>query len=199
MAAKPHLHILMRIDMLLPCLHDLSCVFMCAASLYGHCAEIGLSPASRWHLLCRENIRGTRFSEHFWKRIHFKRGSIQLVQRKHRHTPTSSASQIYICADGYAENIPFLPYGKKEKSGHLCVNYLQVSHWLLIRGIIPVKPTAAYPSRNNIMPCREGPCMDQYFGSSAKWHSVASVIDVQNDNYSLFRNKAAKWRLVKLL
>lgn len=33
MAAKPHLHILMRIDSLLPCLHDPSRAFMWAGSL----------------------------------------------------------------------------------------------------------------------------------------------------------------------
>lgn len=53
--SRPHLHILARIDRLLPCLHDLSCVFMCAGALW---SLIGLTPGAG-DICFAENIRNT--------------------------------------------------------------------------------------------------------------------------------------------
>lgn len=51
MAAEAHLHILMRIDMLLPCLNDLSCLFMCAGFSMVIMSRYRPVPESWWHLL----------------------------------------------------------------------------------------------------------------------------------------------------
>lgn len=169
---KPHLHILIRIDRLLPCLHDLSCVLMCVGSLWPLCRDIGL--ALRAGDICfAVNVRDRVFLSSPGKRTHFKRDLVQLVHRR-IHTINTDRAQRRICRK---KDI------LRQKSELL--NYSKVCHWLLMRGIIPVKPTAAQRAGT----CLAERTMDQYFASSAKWHSVASVIDVQNDNYSLFRNK----------
>lgn len=52
--SRAHLHILMRIDMPLPCLHDLSCLFICAGFSVVIMSRYRPVPQSRWHLLCRD-------------------------------------------------------------------------------------------------------------------------------------------------
>lgn len=52
--SRAHLHILMRIDMLLPCLHDPSCLFICAGFSVVIMSRYRPVPQSRWHLLCRD-------------------------------------------------------------------------------------------------------------------------------------------------
>lgn len=51
----------------------------------------------------------------------------------------------------------------------------------------PWNPPQHTPNRNN--KASQKGTVDQYFCSSAKWHSVASVIDVENNNYILFKNE----------
>lgn len=175
--SRPHLHILVRIDRLLPCLHDLRCVFMCVLALYGHCAEIGLAPRAG-DICFAQNIRNTLFSEHFWKRIHFKLNSISLIQRKQKQGAESNGSHIHslhvrMWKQSYNIKIHIYIYSAVFIISHIygikvCTtakyrtrrwapegtvwNSFGTGFTLIIN---PVKPTAAYASRNNIMPCRE--------------------------------------------
>lgn len=65
------------------------------------------------------------------------------------------------------------------------------SLWLFIGSVFPA--AAATCER------KQKGTVDQYFSSSAEWHGAADVIDVPNDNCSLFGNTPfAKWHLVKL-
>lgn len=52
--SRAHLHILMRIDMLLPCLHDPACLFMCAGFSTAIMSRYRPVPESWWHLLSRD-------------------------------------------------------------------------------------------------------------------------------------------------
>lgn len=78
--SKPHPHILMRIDMLLPCLHDLSCVYARWLSVAIVPRQASVAPTRRWHLLCRE-YKGRDFSEHFREMIHFNSISIKDIRK----------------------------------------------------------------------------------------------------------------------
>lgn len=99
-----------------------------------------------------------------WRKNYHILSNVNQTWKKNKTSPCAQKSE------GHANN------------GHLkshCVNYLQVSHWLLIRGHHPPwSPTAAYPSRNNIVPRREDPRIN-ISPALAKWHSVANVMDVQ--------------------
>lgn len=152
--SKPHLHILMRIDRLLPCLHDLNCVFMWVGSLWPLCRDIGL--ALRAGDICfAENIRDAGFLffscffffEHFWKEEAFQAGFNSTSKKETEANTKQCSTEPCVRGCAHAENIFFRFHHnstlEKVWTPEAILNYLQVSHWLLIRGVIAVKPTAS--------------------------------------------------------
>lgn len=192
--SKPHLHILIRIDRLLPCLHDLSCVFMWVGSLWPLCRDIGL--ALRAGDICfAENIRdaGFLFFLFFWALL--KRGSISSGIQFNQYKGDKGKHQIVLHRAIRARMCTCRKYILSFPPQFSSIKSLNTwSYTELLTGFTLIINQGRHSRKAHSQHMRTGTClaertMDQYFASSAKWHSVASVIDVQNDNYSLFRKK----------
>lgn len=128
-------------------------VCLCVLALYGHCAWDRPGPSD---IFSAENIRSRSTSRK--RRMHFN--SISTKQTEAHASKYSSQSHghaLYCLVCTIIQPDMEIKSDSPMGTWCHCVNYLKVSRWLLIRGIIPVKPTAAYPNRNNIMPRREGP------------------------------------------
>lgn len=152
-------------------------VRLCAlALLWPLCRDIGLAPKSRWHLLCTESKRQSFPPFFFFKceRGDALQHSIRLVQR--RQTPIRGC--VEHMGHRFVSTMIHL-WKERKKSLGTCSHWItrRFSHWLLIGlgveewGIIPVKPPSSICER--LAPSSA----DQYFSSSAKWHSVPSLID----------------------
>lgn len=110
-------------------------------------------PKSRWHLLCRE-YKGRGFSflflfffEHFWKEEAFQAGFNSTSKKETEANTKQCSTEPCVRGCAHAENIFFRFHHnsalEKVWTPEAILNYLQVSHWLLIRGVIAVKPTAS--------------------------------------------------------
>lgn len=131
------------------------CVYVCWLSM-AIVHEIGLALVRAGDICSAENIRSRSTSRK--RRMHFN--SISTKQTEAHASKYSSQSHghaLYCLVCTIIQPDMEIKSDSPMGTWCHCVNYLKVSRWLLIRGIIPVKPTAAYPNRNNIMPRREGP------------------------------------------
>lgn len=131
------------------------CVYVCWLSM-AIVHEIGLALVWAGDICSAENIRSRSTSRK--RRMHFN--SISTKQTEAHASKYSSQSHghaLYCLVCTIIQPDMEIKSDSPMGTWCHCVNYLKVSRWLLIRGIIPVKPTAAYPNRNNIMPRREGP------------------------------------------
>lgn len=159
-------------------------VCLCVLALYGHCAWDRPGPSD---IFSAENIRSRSTSRK--RRMHFN--SISTKQTEAHASKYSSQSHghaLYCLVCTIIQ--PDMEIKSDSPMGHLMsLCQLLKGFTLIINQGHHSRETHSSISEQKQYNASQRGTVDQYFASSAKWHSVASVIDVQNDNYSSFRNK----------
>lgn len=125
--SRAHLHILMRIDMLLPCLHDPACLFTCAGFSTAIMSRYRPVPESWWHLLSRD------CKSHLFSPL--------LGSWKGKRFCSADRCKRHIWGENKTQNVSFHVSFSHERSAHL--DWGNSSHLFLMGSIIPAAAHAS--------------------------------------------------------